>query len=150
MDVSLQAPCLCYSSTKWSPNGFDGPVKTCADFVSTADPSAYTDIAGVEGFCSSVGEVTGNAGASATGSPGIGGGGGGGGGGGIGLTIPGEAKPTAQPTNAATVTTTSKTGPVQSPAVTTIKSGDGAPPNDLTMTWAFRLVFVAVSAMILL
>ncbi|PVH86396.1 hypothetical protein DL98DRAFT_366218, partial [Cadophora sp. DSE1049] len=30
------ATCLCYSSTAWSPNGFDSPVSTCAEFVKTA------------------------------------------------------------------------------------------------------------------
>ncbi len=55
---SSQAPCLCYSSTSWSPDGFDGPVLTCANYVKTADPYYYSNIADLEGFCSSVGPLT--------------------------------------------------------------------------------------------
>jgi len=161
MDASLQAPCLCYSSTKWSPNGFDGPVQTCADFVSTAEPSAYPTFAAVEGFCSSVGDVeigaaatSSGAAASATGGSG-GVGFGSGGSGGIGFTASGLKQPpssTHQSTKTPTVTTTPvATTPVQTPtpAVTTIKSGD-APPNDLSLNLAIRLIFVAVSVVVLL
>ena len=57
MDVTDQAPCLCYSSTSWSPDFFDGAVATCVEYVSTAAPSLYTDLTAMEGFCSSVGNV---------------------------------------------------------------------------------------------
>lgn len=79
MDASSRAPCLCYSSTKWSPDGFDGPVETCADYLSTAAPSLYPTFSAIEGFCSSVGDLANepDSGASTTG---------GSGGGGIGLT----------------------------------------------------------------
>lgn len=149
MDASLQAPCLCYSSTKWSPNGFDGPVQTCADFVSTAEPSAYPTFAAVEGFCSSVGDVESTSSPFSTST-------GGGGNGGIGFTAPPGLKTAPTSTPQVTIGLTSKTTPVATtpvqtpkPAVTTIKSGD-APLNDLSLYLAFRLVFVAVAVMVLL
>ncbi|TAQ85432.1 hypothetical protein B7494_g6255 [Chlorociboria aeruginascens] len=52
-----QAPCLCYSSTVWNPTLFDNAVETCADYASTAVPSAYGAIANLEGFCSIVGDI---------------------------------------------------------------------------------------------
>lgn len=58
---SSQAPCLCYSSTSWDPEGFDGAIATCADFFSTADPKALPTIEVFEGFCSSIGPVLGAA-----------------------------------------------------------------------------------------
>lgn len=154
MDVSKQAPCLCYSSTKWSPNGFDGPVKTCADYVLTADPSIYSDFTSVEGFCSSIGDVTlagasgKPTGASATGGIGIGIGAGG-------LTVPGGAKSTTASTQAANANTSPKTtstprstGPAAS-AVTTSKSGD-APTKGLPMYLAYGLFLVAVPVAVVL
>lgn len=119
LGVTSQAPCLCYSSTSWAPNSFDGAVQTCADFVKTAEPTAYSDIAGIEGYCSSIGDIykNGNS-ATATGSGG-GGGGIGGGIGGFGLTTSSAAghtttspattpKPTSQTANPTPVLTTSK------------------------------------------
>jgi hypothetical protein len=52
-----QAHCLCYSSTSWMPDIFDGAVKTCADYASTAVPSAFTPLSNLEGFCQGVGDV---------------------------------------------------------------------------------------------
>jgi len=128
MDPSSQAPCLCYSSTAWSPNGFDGPVKTCANFVSTADPSAFSDIAGIEGYCSSIGDIK-NAGTAA----GITSAGGGGIiGGGVGLTIPGISKTTTGGSTTSPATspaTTSKPTPqasVPTPVLTTSRPSDGS------------------------
>jgi len=54
---SLQAPCLCYSSTSWDPSLFDNAVATCAEYASTAVPSDYSAFSALEGFCSSVGNV---------------------------------------------------------------------------------------------
>ncbi|KAG0651881.1 Ras GTPase-activating rng2 [Hyphodiscus hymeniophilus] len=54
---SQQAPCLCYSSTSWTPNIFDEAVKTCADYASTALPSVYTPIVNLENFCINVGNI---------------------------------------------------------------------------------------------
>ncbi|TVY54608.1 hypothetical protein LCER1_G004332 [Lachnellula cervina] len=57
MSSSAQAPCLCYSTSSFNPGFFDNAVHTCADYAQTADPADYTDIAALEGFCSSVGDV---------------------------------------------------------------------------------------------
>jgi hypothetical protein len=57
MAPSRQAPCLCYSSTAWVPTIFDGAVSTCASYARTADPADYSAISGLQGFCSSVGNV---------------------------------------------------------------------------------------------
>jgi hypothetical protein len=54
---SLQAPCLCYSSTSWDPSPFDNAVATCAGYASTAVPADYSDVVALEGFCTSVGNV---------------------------------------------------------------------------------------------
>lgn len=56
-----QAPCLCYNSTSWVPNWFDGAVETCAQYIQTADPSdtsLYSSLVTLEGFCSSVGTIS--------------------------------------------------------------------------------------------
>lgn len=158
MDVSSQAPCLCYSSTKWSPDGFDGPVKTCAEYVSTAAPSDYSDIAAVEGFCTSVGDITlsptsGSArstgGGSNTGGIGIGIGGGG-----IGVTGLGVSKSTTIPSPSTTprATTTPPTGVAgeQTPVPTTSSKSGNAPPKSASMGWTFGFLVVAVSAVTLL
>jgi hypothetical protein len=52
-----QAHCLCYSSTSWMPGIFDGAVKTCADYASTAVPGAFPPLSNLEGFCQSIGDV---------------------------------------------------------------------------------------------
>ena len=57
MDPSSQAPCLCYSNAVWDPSAFDGAVVTCAEYVSSAAPSGLSDITGLDGFCTSVGNV---------------------------------------------------------------------------------------------
>ncbi|TVY94238.1 hypothetical protein LAWI1_G000761 [Lachnellula willkommii] len=61
MSPSDQAPCLCYSASSFNPSFFDNAVQTCADYAQTADPADYRDIAALEGFCSSVGDVLQNA-----------------------------------------------------------------------------------------
>jgi len=66
MALTDQAPCLCYSSTSWIPDAFDGAVETCAEYAATALPaSEYSDLAGLEGFCSAIGDVE-NSGSPAT------------------------------------------------------------------------------------
>jgi len=57
MQPTAQAQCLCYSSTSWEPGYFDSAVQSCADYASTAVSEAYTPLANLEGFCSSVGDV---------------------------------------------------------------------------------------------
>jgi hypothetical protein len=57
MQPTAQAQCLCYSSTSWAPGYFDSAVQSCADYASTVVPEAYTPLADLEGFCSSVGDV---------------------------------------------------------------------------------------------
>jgi hypothetical protein len=59
MNPSAQAHCLCYSSTVWAPNIFDGAVGQCAGFASTAAPAAYAPLANLEGFCESIGDIEG-------------------------------------------------------------------------------------------
>ncbi|KAF7958304.1 hypothetical protein EAE96_001855 [Botrytis aclada] len=54
---SAQAQCLCYDSSKWVPTIFDNAVQTCANFASTAVPSAYPAFVNLEGFCGNVGNV---------------------------------------------------------------------------------------------
>jgi len=144
MSLSAQAPCLCYSSTSWSPDGFDGPVKTCADFVSTADPPSFTDIAGIEDFCSNIGDITTGDVASATGGAGIGAGTGTGGVGSV-FGVPAKSTATSSPTTTARRTTTV----VPAPASPT-SSGDAPSLMKNISGWAFALVFGAVSAVILL
>lgn len=43
-DFSLQAPCLCYSSTSWAPSIYDGFHSSCLNWYSTADPGDYSSI----------------------------------------------------------------------------------------------------------
>jgi hypothetical protein len=50
-----QASCLCYSSTAFAPQIFDGAVETCADYASIAAPVAYTAIANLQSFCGNIG-----------------------------------------------------------------------------------------------
>ncbi|KAF4637473.1 hypothetical protein G7Y89_g610 [Cudoniella acicularis] len=57
MNPTLQAPCLCYSSTAWIPDIFDSAMATCASYAKTADTSDYSSLKSLEGFCSSVGPV---------------------------------------------------------------------------------------------
>ncbi|TVY45192.1 hypothetical protein LOCC1_G004587 [Lachnellula occidentalis] len=57
MSSTDQAPCLCYSTSSFNPGFFDNAVQTCADYAQTADPADYSDIAALDGFCSSVGDV---------------------------------------------------------------------------------------------
>jgi hypothetical protein len=57
-DDTELANCFCYSSTSWIPDVFDGAVYTCAQYAATAfSASAYSDIAGLEGYCSSLGNL---------------------------------------------------------------------------------------------
>lgn len=58
MPLTDQAPCLCYSTTVWMPDVFDGAVYTCAQYAATALPeSLYTDLTSLEGYCSAIGDV---------------------------------------------------------------------------------------------
>jgi hypothetical protein len=58
LSPTQQAFCLCYESTIfYKPSLFDGAVKTCADYASTACPVAYPPIAGLLSFCAVVGPV---------------------------------------------------------------------------------------------
>lgn len=57
LQPTAQAHCLCYSSTAWMPGIFDNAVKTCADYASTAVPSAYQPLSSLEAFCQSLGDV---------------------------------------------------------------------------------------------
>jgi hypothetical protein len=66
LSATLQAPCLCYSSSSWDPTLFDNAVESCASYASTAIPSAYAPIASLQGFCSSVGNINYPASISAT------------------------------------------------------------------------------------
>ena len=141
MDPSSQAPCLCYSSTVWSPSVFDGAVLTCAEFVSSVAPSSLSDITGLESFCTDIGNVLG-AGTGATGNKGSG-------------------VPLASNTGGVTTpkqTTTSKPGvaaTIGTPVATTIQqeptsTKQSLASSDMKMnTWGFGLVVVAVSMVIL-
>jgi len=51
MAPTKQAECLCYSETTFLPDIFDNAVKTCADFASTAVPSAYGAFSSLQDFC---------------------------------------------------------------------------------------------------
>ncbi|EPE30722.1 hypothetical protein GLAREA_03689 [Glarea lozoyensis ATCC 20868] len=55
--VASQAACLCYSSSTWSPDNFDDGVRTCAEYVRTADPTDYSIFTALSGFCTSAGDV---------------------------------------------------------------------------------------------
>lgn len=57
LNPTAQAKCLCYSSTSWNPGLFDNAVDSCANFASTAVPTAYSPLANLEGFCTAVGDV---------------------------------------------------------------------------------------------
>jgi hypothetical protein len=57
MQPTAQAQCLCYSSTSWAPGYFDSAVQSCADYAATVVSEAYTPLANLEGFCSSIGDV---------------------------------------------------------------------------------------------
>jgi hypothetical protein len=50
---TVQASCACYSGTVYNPNGFDGPLLSCANYASTADLAYYSAIASLTGFCES-------------------------------------------------------------------------------------------------
>ncbi|KAF8852185.1 hypothetical protein BDZ45DRAFT_730346 [Acephala macrosclerotiorum] len=57
LQPTAQAKCLCYSSMAWSPNIFDSPVQSCADYASTAAPPAYGALSNLENFCGNIGDV---------------------------------------------------------------------------------------------
>jgi hypothetical protein len=40
-NFNFQAPCLCYASTYWYPNGYDGWLGSCYAGYKTANPTAY-------------------------------------------------------------------------------------------------------------
>ena len=142
LDATSQAPCLCYSSTSWSPAGFDDPVSSCSKYWQTAEPSDFSDISGLSGFCTSVGDVLGaGAGASTTG-------GSGGGGGGIGLTIGGGVSAKSTTPAITPKTTAIATSPSQAPSPITTTAHAGA--GNLLQNWALRLLCVACSVAVFL
>jgi hypothetical protein len=52
-----KAKCLCYvSSSSWCPTAFDNAVATCAGYAQTADPSVYSEMTALGGFCAGVGD----------------------------------------------------------------------------------------------
>ena len=58
--TSAQAACLCYSSTAWSPNGFDSPYSSCVAYYASAAPTDTSDLAVLSsslGFCAQAGNV---------------------------------------------------------------------------------------------
>ena len=58
LNPTSQAPCLCYSSTSWNPEHFDGAVATCASALSAqGDLAGYSTAELLAGFCTSVGNV---------------------------------------------------------------------------------------------
>jgi hypothetical protein len=58
LNPTYQAPCLCYSSTSWDPEYFDGAVATCASGLSAqGDLADYSTVELLAGFCTSVGDV---------------------------------------------------------------------------------------------
>lgn len=138
MDPSSQAPCLCYSSTVWNPSAFDGAVLTCAEYVSSAAPSSLSDITGLEGFCSEIGNVLGEGGG-ATGTN-------------------GNGVPIATTATTPKQTTTSKAGAtIATPVATTIQTAPTSTSTKQSLgasdmqngILGFGLFAVAVSMMIL-
>lgn len=125
-DPTSQAPCLCYSSTAWAPNSFDGPVLTCANYVSTAAPQSLSIITPFEGFCSSVGNVLG--GAAAT------------------TTAGGRSK------TGVTVATPTPTIVSEAPtaAATIVKNPNSTTGNESARNWALGLFLVVFSLAVLL
>jgi ribosomal protein S18 len=57
LDGSVQASCICYNGNSWDPSQFDGQVLSCANYLSTANPTDYSDIVSLESFCTSQGNV---------------------------------------------------------------------------------------------
>lgn len=136
MEASSQAPCLCYSSASWSPDGFDDPVSSCANFVKTGSPSDYQVFSNLAGFCSDVGDVS----AQATGGSNTQGGGLGG--------LPADVFPGASTTStstravAATPTSTVTITPTSSAA-------PGAGVHGVAINgWALKLVSVVLVVLI--
>ena len=130
MDPTSQAPCLCYSSTAWAPNMFDGAVLTCAEYVSSVAPSSLSDITALEGFCTDVGNVLAS-GAVATTTAG-------------GLTGPKQTT-TSKSGVTATIVTPVGTTIVGEPTTTTKSAASGS-QNEM---WGFGLLVVAMSMIIL-
>jgi hypothetical protein len=46
-----QAECLCFSSAQYNPGLFDSAVSSCAQYASTAVPTAWNALTDLEGFC---------------------------------------------------------------------------------------------------
>jgi hypothetical protein len=58
LDPTNQAACLCYSSTSWDPEFFDGAVTSCARGLSAqGDLADYSIFKRLAGFCTSVGDI---------------------------------------------------------------------------------------------
>jgi hypothetical protein len=139
MEPSSQAPCLCYSSNTWRPEGFDGPVSSCASFVRTASPEDYSIFSNLAGFCTDVGDVT----AQATGT-GTGGSGGVSGGVGAGIGATGVDFPRSSQTQR--TTTVFAPGPTTSSSNTSSAGVQSAFVNH----WALKLVSIAMCMFALL
>lgn len=148
MDVTSQAPCLCYSSvnptsTAWVPDIFDGFVLTCAEFVSSAAPESLSIVTDLENFCTDIGNVLGDASAGATTT------------GGNGLPV---ATKTVGGGTTTRQTTTSKPGvaaTINTPAATTIEqvpttsTKSSAASGMRSEKWDIGLVAVGVSLFVL-
>jgi hypothetical protein len=71
LDFTVQASCLCYSSTVWQPSVFDNDFDTCLEYLSTASPSAYSALGGntlPTNPCALAGNVVANTAGSDTGT----------------------------------------------------------------------------------
>ena len=137
--VASQAPCLCYSSTAWSPNTFDGAAKTCADYVKTAEPSFYTDIVEIQGFCTSVGDVLANNPSKTTAV---------GGGGGIGISLLGlgVTKQSTSTGSPLVISSAKSQSPARAPTpVTTTSSLSEAVTQVASIHYILALLSVALS-----
>ena len=135
MDPTSQAPCLCYSSTAWVPDDFDGAVLTCAEYVSSAAPTSLSLVTGLEGFCSDVGNVLGGASPGAIGTPSAT------------NTMGGQTTPrTSKPGVAATIATPVATTIESAPTTSTQSSRSSRMHNDV---WGLGLFAVAASLLIL-
>lgn len=105
-DLTSQAPCLCYSSTSWAPQSFDVPLSSCADFVKTASPPAYSGFSELEGFCTVIGDVLATTGGDSSKTGGV-----------LSNALPSATKPTSAPAN---------TGAANTPTVVTKTAGNPA------------------------
>jgi hypothetical protein len=52
---AVLASCACYSSETWAPNRFNDPLKSCVNYLKTADLSNHLDTSHLVGFCTNYG-----------------------------------------------------------------------------------------------